>query len=98
MAADDAPESFTESLPERTASDEPVPPSRRDEPEGPPSRLASEVRAREGTLRCTLAALGSWLITVAPLVVTGWPCSPWCPASRARSSSPRTTASPATRA
>jgi hypothetical protein len=38
----------------------------------PPSvrRIASEVRARSATLRCTLSGVGAWAITVAPLVVT----------------------------
>jgi hypothetical protein len=34
-------------------------------------RIATEVRARSSVLRCTLASVGAWLITVAPLVVTG---------------------------
>lgn len=38
----------------------------------PPSvrRIASEVRARSSTLRCTLSGVGAWAITVAPLVLT----------------------------
>jgi hypothetical protein len=42
--------------------DEPPPPSVR--------RIATEVRARSSPLRCLLAGLGAWVITVAPLVVT----------------------------
>ena len=42
---------------------EPAPPSVR--------RVVSEVRARSGTLRCTIAAAAVWAITLAPLVVTG---------------------------
>lgn len=34
-------------------------------------RIATEVRARSSVLRCTLATLGAWSITIAPLVVTG---------------------------
>jgi hypothetical protein len=34
-------------------------------------RLATEVRARASVFRCTLASVGAWSITVAPLVVTG---------------------------
>lgn len=39
----------------------------------PPSvrRIATEVRARSSTLRSTLAGVGAWAITIAPLVVTG---------------------------
>ena len=41
--------------------------------DGPPPsvrRIAREVRVRSATLRCTLAAVGAWAITVAPLVLT----------------------------
>ncbi len=51
----------------------PVGERRADDDEGPPPsvrRIATEVRARSATLRCTLAAVGAWAITVAPLVVT----------------------------
>ena len=43
-----------------------------DEDAPPPSvrRIATEVRARSSTLRCTLAGVGAWAITIAPLVVT----------------------------
>lgn len=62
---------------ERAAIDEPV----ELDPEGlhhgdeegpPPSvrRIATEVKARSSTLRCTLAGVGAWAITVAPLVLT----------------------------
>lgn len=61
----DAPADTTsphEASPER-ASGEAPPPSVR--------RLAREVRAHSSNLRSTLAAVGAWAITVAPLVVSG---------------------------
>ena len=44
-----------------------------EEEAAPPSvrRIATEVKARSSTLRCTLAGVGAWAITIAPLVVTG---------------------------
>lgn len=41
--------------------------------EPPPSlsKLTEGLRARSATLRCTLAAVGAWVITVAPLVAAG---------------------------
>jgi hypothetical protein len=41
---------------------------------GPPrsvSRFTEGLQARSATLRCTLAAVGAWIITVAPLVAAG---------------------------
>jgi len=35
------------------------------------AKLSEGLRARSATLRCTLAAVGAWVITVAPLVAAG---------------------------
>jgi hypothetical protein len=49
-----------------------APPPFVDEEPAPPSvrRIATEVRARSSPMRCTLAGLGAWAITIAPLVVS----------------------------